>query len=99
MDGDPIYNFREKLYKAQELTLSEVCVSWDFAATFVDRLNENSDVILSKKDRTLAYDQVQSKDKMEFGFKLLSANFSKYSSKPISFIFNINNPIKNSIII
>ena len=81
VDGDPIYSFREKLYKAQELTLSEVCVSWDFAATFVDRLNENSDVILSKKYRTLAYDQVQSKDKMEFGFKLLSARFNKDVTK------------------
>lgn len=81
VDGDPIYFLREQLYKAQKLTLSEVCVSWDFAATFVDRLNENSDVILSKKYRTLAYDHDQSKDKMEFGFKLLSARFKKDVTK------------------
>ncbi len=81
VDGDPIYNFRKKLYEAQELTLSEVCVSWDFAATFVDRLNENSDVILSKNYRTLAYDHDKSKDKMEFGFKLLSARFKKDVTK------------------
>ena len=81
VDGDLIQDYRTKLYKAQELTLNPTCVSWDFAATFVDRLNVNSDILLSKKYRTMQYNEEQSKDKMEFGFKLLSARFKKSVTK------------------
>lgn len=80
IDGDPIDKFRNNLYTAQDLTLT-VRVSWDFAATFVDRLNENSDIILSKNYRTMNYSVEKCKDKMEFGFKLLSARFNKSVTK------------------
>ena len=77
VEGDQIQRYREELYNAQELTLSDTCVTWDFAATFVDRLNDSSDVLLSKKYRTVSYKDNDSKVKMEFGFKLLSARFKR----------------------
>ncbi len=75
LDDDKIQIYREKLYKEQQLTLADNCVSWDYAATFVDRLNDYSDVFLFKDYRKSSYNSKISKDKMEIGFKLLSARY------------------------
>jgi len=79
--SDNISDYTKKLYKAYELTAADEFVTWDFAATFTDRLTETSDAILGNKFRTMDYTNTSSKDKLEFGFKLLSARFMSSVTK------------------